>query len=113
MSTALRTLRQKRLREVGEAGQARLTAAQAVLDSDGLRADVAARYLVGAGIGRLTAPVAVHAAARAIDPEVALTKGPAGPQIPVAPAFVLDPAAREAFAGAFDALCIIRRILDT
>lgn len=111
MSRALRTLRQKRLREVGEAGQARLFAAAAEVHAPGLRGAFAVRYLVGAGIHDLTAPASLHALALAIDPDVRLQPGPERSGPDVTPDFVLDPAARAAFAGAFDALCIVREKL--
>lgn len=110
----LRTLRQKRLREVGEVGQARLFAAHARVAHDGLRGEFAVRYLVGAGIGSLRAPASLHASARALDPEFelhALEDGALDPESLPTPELVLEPAAREAFAGALDALGFIRRCL--
>lgn len=108
----LRTLRQKRLREVGEAGQARLFAAQATVTEDGLRGEFAVRYLVGAGVSELAAPESLHADAQAIDPETTLSPAQVIRGAELAPDFVLDPAARAAFAGALDALSCIRRVLD-
>ena len=46
--------RQIALPEVGSLGQARILAARIVLVVDGLVAETAARYLAGAGVGRLT-----------------------------------------------------------
>lgn len=112
---ALRTLRQKRLREVGEAGQARLFAAEACISQDGLRGEFAVRYLVGAGITRIAAPLALHAAARSIDAEVQLTESAADADAVAidAPPFVSDPAARAAFDGALRALRLVRdRLAD-
>lgn len=111
MTRELRTLRQKRLREVGESGQARLFVSAARITSDGLRGAFALRYLVGAGVGRIAAPRGLHEHARAIDPDVALSDAPVETSKERAPAFVTDLAAREAFAGTLDALCIIRETL--
>jgi hypothetical protein len=111
MSRVLRTLRQKRLREVGEAGQARLFAASARVESDRLRGEFAVRYLVGAGVTQLEAPAALHPAALAIDAGAQLAPCAEETRADAAPDFMLEPAAREAFSGALDALCIIRGIL--
>lgn len=55
--------RQTILAEVGEAGQARIASARAVVHARGLAADVAARYLVAAGFADVRAgdpqPIAV------------------------------------------------------
>ncbi len=111
MTRELRTLRQKRLREVGESGQARLFASVARVTSDGLRGVFAVRYLVGAGVGRIAAPRDLHEHARAIDPDVVLSDVQVEASAERAPPFVTDPAARAAFAGLLDALCIIRETL--
>lgn len=111
MSRILRTLRQKRLREVGEVGQARLFAASAQITAPGLRGEFAVRYLVGAGIHALTAPAALHAVATSIDAGVSWQDGPALDPPDAAPDFMVEPAARAAFGGALDALGIVREKL--
>lgn len=111
----LRTLRQKRLREVGEAGQARLFAASARVEGEGLRAELAVRYLVGAGIGELAAPTSLHAIARAVDDTVQLSDASAvepANALAGVPEVMTDPEARAAFAGALEALRLVRSCLD-
>jgi len=48
--------RQVALAEVGAAGQARIASARVEVALDGLAAQVAVRYLAGAGVGRLCVP---------------------------------------------------------
>ncbi len=63
--------RQARLAEVGATGQARIVAAAIDVPMVGLPGEVAARYLAGAGVGRLRVrSAAVAAAASSIDPSV-------------------------------------------
>jgi hypothetical protein len=64
-----RHARQVRLAEVGEAGQARLAVATVDVWLEGAAGEIAARYLAGAGVGRLRVkdPLAAQAAA-AVDP---------------------------------------------
>ena len=50
MSATLRFTRQTRLPEIGERGQARLSAALVPLTTSGFAADIEARYLRGAGV---------------------------------------------------------------
>jgi hypothetical protein len=65
--------RQARLAEVGSAGQARLRGARVDVRLAGHAAEVAVRYLAGAGVGYLRVPHASLAdAARAVDPQVAV-----------------------------------------
>lgn len=107
----LRTLRQKRLREVGAAGQERLFASRAEVPGNDLRAETALRYLIGAGVGA----VAVHAekielVAR-LDPSTVTSVTAKPPGDASVPDWVNDPAARAMLAGADDALQILRRAL--
>lgn len=46
-----RTLRQRLVAEIGEAGQAKIVAARAVVAGNGLAAEVERRYLEGAAFG--------------------------------------------------------------
>jgi len=74
-----RHTRQVRLADVGPEGQARIARAVVDVPGTGLAAEVAARYLAGAGVGgvRVQDPAA-GAAARAVDASVrveALTEG--------------------------------------
>jgi hypothetical protein len=63
--------RQSRLAEVGSAGQARIGAATVDVRLEGLAAEVATRYLAGAGVGRLCLrDRALADAATSIDPGV-------------------------------------------
>src|SRR5271168_2888957 len=73
--------RQVRLAEVGPRGQSRLAAASVDIGVEGLSGEVAARYLAGAGVGRLrlrsaalaSAALAVDSTVRTeVDPDLAL-----------------------------------------
>jgi hypothetical protein len=85
-----RFVRQVLLPEIGEAGQRRIEASSAAVGGDGLAHEVASRYAVGAGFGRL---------------------GPGSIDVDaLAPAdLVTDPRAREILAGARAALAEMRR----
>jgi hypothetical protein len=62
MTDAARYLRQILLAEIGEAGQARIEAAAAPVDGDGLAHEVAARYALAAGFAAVTpGPIDVDA----------------------------------------------------
>ena len=116
--------RQARLAEVGAAGQSAIAAATVDVETHGLAAEVAARYLAGAGVGRLrVGDRAVAGAAGSIDPAVQVeivASGPASPSSDAAletatddPSFALrDPSAREVARGARDALRALRGILE-
>ncbi len=109
-----RHARQSRLAEIGPAGQARISRARVDVGLDGTAAEVAARYLAGAGVGcvRVRSDVAA-AAARAIDASVAVEVDaglPAAPQPEVA-AGLRDPAARDLVCGAMLALEALRGAL--
>ncbi len=114
--------RQSRLREVGPAGQARLARACADVPLGGFAAEMAVRYLTGAGVGRLRVGGAELAlTACAIDPAVrvevvaALAGAQGADEAAGDPAGALglhDPVARQAAGGALAALRAIRRVLD-
>lgn len=94
-----RTLRQRLVAEIGDAGQARISAARAVIAGDGLAADVEARYLRGAALG------AVESDANATPARAAIEGG--------VEALGVDAAAGAVIAGSARALATIRRALGT
>jgi molybdopterin/thiamine biosynthesis adenylyltransferase len=103
--------RQTRLREIGEGGQRRIGAATAIVASTGFAAEIEARYLAGAGFGRVVvADAASSAAARAIDPSVVVEQRDAVEAAVAAPfaAEIADPSARAVAEGAWRALAAIR-----
>jgi hypothetical protein len=106
--------RQARLEGVGEVGQRRLAGAVACVAGSGFAAEMAARYLAGAGIGHLrVGSVLVQAAAQAVDPSldvgVVPTLDVAGPTCPFE---WRDPVARDLASGAYLALQIIRETIE-
>jgi hypothetical protein len=115
--------RQTRLAEVGAAGQARIAAATVDVVVDGLAAEVATRYLVGAGVGcvRVREGTLVGVAA-AVDPAVRVERvgavaggGPPGGArgAPETDAFDFrDPGARAVAQGAREALRALRTALE-
>ncbi len=105
--------RQARLAEVGFAGQARIAAATVVVGGRGLAAEVATRYLAGAGVGLLrVGDAALADVAASIDPAVRVEVG-AGPRDPGRDAPELrDPTAREAARGAREALRALQSVLE-
>jgi hypothetical protein len=106
--------RQRRLAGVGEPGQARIARVRADVGLDGLAADVAARYLAGAGVAcvRVRA-AALGEGARAIDGRVHLEVAPALAESAEAQdgVDVHDPVAREVARGALLALGVLRAAL--
>jgi hypothetical protein len=109
--------RQGRLAEVGEEGQRRIGAAEVAVRGTGVAARVEARYLAGAGVGRLVVEDdGARSAAREVDPlvEVTLSSGPALAPAPD-PAWSQDlhPAARGVALGAHRALRALRRALES
>lgn len=110
MSRVLRTLRQKRLREIGEAGQARLFAGTAVVRGQGTRAEMALRYLVGAGIGRVRASGAWAALVQRLDAEIVFEPEDGDVDAPPAPEWIEDAQVAEAWRGVAEALRQIRAI---
>ena len=108
-----RHTRQIRLTDVGARGQERIARAEVAIPGSGLSAEVAARYLAGAGIGALTVEdERIAAAARAVDAAVVVRIAPtANPDEIPAPAQLEDPAARELAAGSLFALAALREAL--
>jgi hypothetical protein len=108
--------RQKRLAEIGPAGQERIGRAAVVVAGEGLAADVAVRYLAGAGVARLCVrDPALAARARAIAPGVTVEVDPLLPpaaDVDVAAFGLRDPAAREVARGAIAALRAIRAAIE-
>jgi hypothetical protein len=106
--------RQVRLAEVGDAGQARIARASVAVRLDGPAADVAVRYLAGAGVARVVVRDALLAeAAHAVDPAV---EAPVDARLD-AETLALelplhDPAARALAQGAWVALREIRLALE-
>jgi hypothetical protein len=96
--------RQIRLPEIGEAGQERLSASEAVLHTEGDAREIEASYLAGAGV-RVGAEASVPASAdgpessRRAYAELLATLG------------LRDPAARSVADGALRALLTMREIL--
>jgi hypothetical protein len=109
-----RHARQARLTGVGREGQARLAAARADVPLDGLAADVAARYLAGAGVARVRVRTnAAGESARAVDRRVAVEVDPllaSGPLEPPAMG-LLDPVTQQLAHGAVVALRALRLAL--
>jgi molybdopterin/thiamine biosynthesis adenylyltransferase len=123
--------RQSRLAEVGSAGQARIDAATVEVRLDGLAAEIATRYLAGAGVGRLRVrDRALADVATSIDPGVRVEVGGsrplhdddawAGVGAPTVAADARDdaardlraPEAREAARGAREALRVLRSLIE-
>ncbi|HEX8794500.1 MAG TPA: hypothetical protein VF765_26325 [Polyangiaceae bacterium] len=110
-----RHTRQVRLAEVGADGQGRIARATVDVHGRGLAAQVAARYVAGAGVARLrVGDDAVAAAARGIDAAVAVEVVPSlAVERADAPAELVDPTARALGAGALAALRAIREALGS
>lgn len=70
MSDRLRFTRQTRLAEIGERGQARLSAAIVPITTAGFAADIEARYLRGAGVILATTEGATRSRPPAVDLEI-------------------------------------------
>jgi hypothetical protein len=106
--------RQTKLAEVGSVGQARIARCLVEVRLDGAAADVAARYLGGAGVaGVRVRDAAVAEAARAIAPTLIIEVDPALAVDSEGEAFDLrDPACRDLARGACAALSVIRAVLD-
>lgn len=111
-----RYTRQVRLTDVGAAGQARIGAVRAVVSAEGLAGVVAARYLLGAGVGRVAVrDAAIAEAARGIDPGAALAVEGSAPRATppdLARFGVKTPAAAQVLEGAVSALAILRAALE-
>jgi len=109
-----RHARQSKLVEIGPGGQARIAGARVDVALDGVAAEVAARYLAGAGVGGLRVrSQGTAAAARAVDASIPVEVWPsveASPE-PTALASLRDPAARALGQGALVALEALRGAL--
>ncbi len=107
-----RHTRQTRLTAVGAEGQARLAGASGEVRLDGFAADVAARYLAGAGIGcvRVRSEEAAGGA-RAIDANVRVEVDPSLGVV-VDAVDLDDASARDLARGAMCALRTIRAALE-
>jgi hypothetical protein len=106
-----RHARQARLAGVGASGQTRIEAARGDVPLDGLAADVAARYLAGAGVRRVRVRAnAVAKGARALDATLEVDVDPTL-EIATDPVELDDPAARELAGGALCALRVLRAAL--
>jgi hypothetical protein len=107
--------RQIRLAEIGAAGQARIASTLVPIGLDGAAADVAARYLAGAGVeGVRVRDATLAAGARALEPTVRIEVDPALPAETEARAFDLrDPACRDVCVGAHAALRALRAALKS
>lgn len=108
-----KVLRQKRLREVGVVGQARIAALHVRLRGSSLRSELALRYLLGAGVASIEGPPEHAELARALDASVhyrSETHGETADALPAShgPAWIADPALVEALAGTQDALALLR-----
>lgn len=109
-----RHARQTRLDGVGAAGQARIARTRVDVGLDGLAADVAARYLAGAGVERVRVrTAALGDGARAIDAAVQVEVAAQVDPSPESDASLdlRDPVAREAARGALLALRVLREAL--
>ncbi|MCL2447470.1 MAG: hypothetical protein FWD17_00830 [Polyangiaceae bacterium] len=111
-----RHARQARLAEVGPEGQVRIARASVAVRLEGASADVAVRYLAGAGVVRLCVrDASLEAVARAIDPSAqvsvdrAMTTDDADRALDVP---FHDPAARDLGRGALLALRELRSAID-
>jgi hypothetical protein len=109
-----RHVRQERLAEVGAEGQARIASACVEVRLDGLAADVAVRYLAGAGVGRLRLREdRLVASALEIDPAARAQVDPTVGTDDAVDAFDLrDRAARDVMRGALTALRALRAALE-
>jgi hypothetical protein len=109
-----RHARQAKLREVGAAGQARITLARVDVRLDGLAGDVAACYVAGAGVGCVRVrDERVAAIVRAIDPAVCAEVDSTLSADEPASAFDLrEPTARAIAQGAHAALLALRAVLE-
>jgi hypothetical protein len=109
-----RHTRQVRLAEVGADGQGRIARATADVHGRGLAAQVAARYLAGAGLAQLrVADEGVAAAARGIDASVKVYVDTSlAVDRAAAPSELVDPTACALAAGALAALRAIREALS-
>jgi hypothetical protein len=109
-----RHARQERLEGVGPDGQRRIARARADVGLDGFAADVAARYLAGAGLASLCVrDAALGRGAAGIDARVRLEVDPALPAAAGDERVLLleHPVARDLARGAMHALRVVRDAL--
>jgi hypothetical protein len=112
--------RQARLAGVGVAGQRAIAAATVDVRGGGLAAEVATRYLAGAGVGALrvgdpalgVAATSIDAAVRVEVDAVGSSRGPQAPSTDEGAFGLRDPSAREVAQGAREALLALRGILE-
>jgi hypothetical protein len=108
-----RYARQTKLAGVGEPGQLRIASARVDVPLDGLAGEVAARYLAGAGVGRLCVRDArIAAAARAVDPAVSVEVSASSPPAVAVASPLRDPSAQAVERGARFALDALRAAID-
>jgi hypothetical protein len=104
--------RQSRLAEVGLSGQARLRESLVEVPATGLAAQVAVRYLAGAGVGRLRVRDAtLGESARGVDPAVVVDVDVRLPVHAVEGLDLQHRASRDVAAGALTALRALRSAL--
>ncbi|MDP9001715.1 MAG: hypothetical protein M3O46_16570 [Myxococcota bacterium] len=106
--------RQTKLTEVGGTGQARIARARVDVRLDGAAADVAARYLAGAGVaGVRVRDRALAEAARTIAPGIHVDVDPTlRVEVEVEDFGLRDPACRDLARGAHAALRALRAALE-
>lgn len=108
----VRHARQARLAGVGAEGQAKIERASVDVGLDGFAADVAARYLAGAGVGRVRVRAAELAeGARALDASVRVEVAPSLEDAELDALGLDAAAARDLARGALCALRALRAIL--
>lgn len=114
-----RHARQMRLPEIGPSGQERIRRARVDVPLRGLAAEVAVRYLVGAGVGRLRVPdPALAEVAWAIDSSIdvevdpTLEAGEAEARAATVAFGLVHPASREVALGSHFALRGLRTALE-
>jgi hypothetical protein len=101
VTNAKRHQRQMRLPLVGREGQKVLSGIAAVVGATGDEGRVAARYLAGAGVGRITVrDPDVAAAGQRVDASVTIVVAPVAEPAPMQELDELDPAARAVARGA-------------
>jgi hypothetical protein len=107
-----RHARQERLAGVGVDGQARIAGASVDVGLDGFAAEVAARYLAGAGVATIRVrEAALGEGARALDARVGVAVEPALPAAEDDEIDLRHPVARDLARGALHALYLVRAAL--
>ena len=112
MSDPERTLRQRLVAEIGDAGQARLAQASATVTDRGLAGEVQARYLAGAGFGALRVATERQAElALQVDPQAHVVVAAGAAMAPSNAHERSDSAAQAVLDGSMRALSQIREAL--